>query len=343
MKRKWLGGIFASLGMLALVIDSKTAIVGAQDGLKLCLQGVIPSLLPFIFLSQLLVSALIGSNNAVFSFIERILHIPNGSGSIYIAGLLGGYPTGAQLVAQSYRNKVLSQSDANRMLSFCTNAGPAFLFGILGQSFSDRAIPWLLWLIHIISSVAVAQIVPGKSARRMPISRPDALSPAEALKRSVSILAQICGWVLLFKVLGTFIDRWFLFVFTDEVRLCVTGFLELTAGCMGLAQIENEGLRMILASAFLAFGGLCVAMQTASVCTELDTKNYILGKTAQCLISIILTAIGQHLLLPSQKADLPLTFWLLLPASIAIFVLFLRKNEKNSSISRAHGVQLVPR
>lgn len=344
MKHKWWGGILAAMGMLALIIDSKTAISGAQEGILLCIQGVIPALMPFIFLSLLLVNALIGNANPVFSFLERILHIPGGSGSIYIAGLLGGYPTGAQLVSQAQQSGALSIDEANRMLSFCSNTGPAFLFGILSSAFSEKSILWILWVIQIISSLLVAQIIPGNGTRKIRILSGNALAPADALKKAVSTMAQICGWVVLFKVLGTFIERWFLFVFSNEARLSITGFLELTAGCVELAQIENEGFRVIIASGFLAFGGLCVAMQTASICSRLEMKYYIFGKIGQCLISIFLAAIVQFMLpFPSNKAALPSAFWIILPACIAIFVLFVRKIEKNSSISRTHSVQLVTR
>ena len=40
-----------SLGMLALILDGRTAIEGARQGIGLCLRTVIPSLFPFFVLS----------------------------------------------------------------------------------------------------------------------------------------------------------------------------------------------------------------------------------------------------------------------------------------------------
>ena len=40
--------------MLALILDSKTALLGAQSGLDLCVRTVIPSLFPFFVISILL-------------------------------------------------------------------------------------------------------------------------------------------------------------------------------------------------------------------------------------------------------------------------------------------------
>lgn len=40
-------GLPVALGMLLLVLDSKTALLGAKEGVMLCLSSVIPALLPF--------------------------------------------------------------------------------------------------------------------------------------------------------------------------------------------------------------------------------------------------------------------------------------------------------
>ena len=50
-KRKWIVSLAAAAGILVLILDSRTALAGAAQGLSLCLKTVIPSLFPFIFLS----------------------------------------------------------------------------------------------------------------------------------------------------------------------------------------------------------------------------------------------------------------------------------------------------
>ena len=53
-------GIGAAVGMLLLILDSKTAVTGAWDGIELCLRTVIPSLFPFFIISAALTSSLAG-------------------------------------------------------------------------------------------------------------------------------------------------------------------------------------------------------------------------------------------------------------------------------------------
>ena len=40
-------GLTGAAGMLVLILDAKTALAGAKEGIQLCLYTVIPSLFPF--------------------------------------------------------------------------------------------------------------------------------------------------------------------------------------------------------------------------------------------------------------------------------------------------------
>jgi hypothetical protein len=225
----------------------------------------------------------------------RLCRIPEGSESIFLIGLLGGYPAGAQAVADCYASGQLAKKDARRMLGFCSNAGPSFLFGIVASMFSQWSSPWLLWMIHIFSAVTVGIILPGGSNHTAILSQYKLVTLPEALTRSLKIMAKICGWIIIFRVILAFFSRWFLWILPIQVRVIVFGAMELTVGCTGLSLIQNEGLRFILAAAFLGFGGICITMQTISVTEKSGCGMYIPGKLMQCLVSILLAAAVQSI------------------------------------------------
>ncbi len=53
---------------------------------------------------------------------------------------------GAKSVIALYENGTCSKVEAERLLSFCTNSGPAFIFGIVGAGvFSGGRIGLLLY------------------------------------------------------------------------------------------------------------------------------------------------------------------------------------------------------
>lgn len=289
MKNKRIrSGIGACIGMLLLILDGKTALEGARSGIDLCIKTVVPSLFPFFLLSMLLTSACMGSSVKALHPVGRLLGIPRGAESIPIAGFLGGYPVGAQSIAYAFRGGQLSQKDAQRLLGFCNNAGPAFLFGMIACLFPRRWMAWSLWIIHIAAAVLTALLLPGKPLRETSMTPGSPLSISAALTNTVRVMATVCGWVILFRVVISFLNRWMLWILPAPARIAVTGLLELSNGCCELTAISDTSLRFILCSGMLAFGGLCVAMQTASVTEGLSLKTFFQGKLMQTCFSLLL-------------------------------------------------------
>ncbi len=317
-QRNILPGVFAALGMLILILDSKTALMGAGEGLELCLKTVIPSLFPFFILSGILVNDLMGSSLPLLRPLGRLLGMPESTEPLLISGFLGGYPVGAKCVHDAWEKGCIEKGDAERLLTFCNNAGPAFLFGMAAPMFSDPAAGWILWGIHIFSAVLTGMFFRQEPGSGTMAPRQQIVSISETMRSSLSVTAQVCGWVIVFRILGVFLDRWFLFLLPDWIRTSVIGLLELANGCAGLYQTASEKLRFLLCSGFLAFGGVCVGLQTMSVTRGLELKWYFRGKLLQMLLSILLSAIYLGLLSP---------LWLLVLPFLAAFE---KKGKKGS-------------
>ena len=87
--------------MLILVLDSKTALLGAQKGIELCIYTVIPSLFPFFVISILLTGALSGSSLAMLRPILRFCKMPEGSGNLLTVGPGGGVRCPKQMLSDA--------------------------------------------------------------------------------------------------------------------------------------------------------------------------------------------------------------------------------------------------
>jgi len=275
--------------MLVLILDANTALLGAKEGLTLCIQTVIPALFPFFVLSVMLTSSMTGLSVPAFRPLGRLCKIPHGSEILLLTGFLGGYPVGAQAVAQAWKAGQLTRSDARRMLGFCSNAGPAFLFGIIAPQFADPKAGWLLWGIHIAAALTVAVCIPVKSkTERACIPKGDAITLPAALDRALRITASVCGWVTVFRIVLVFLRRWFLWLLPRAVQIILMGIFELTNGCCQLSAIASEKIRFIVCAGILSFGGLCVTMQTCSATGKLGLGYYLPGKLLQSAISAFL-------------------------------------------------------
>lgn len=322
--------LMMSCATAALILDSPAACAAGAEGIQLCLKVVVPSLFPFMFLSMLLVSSMGTFRFRILDPVCKLCRMPVGSEGLLALGLLGGYPTGAQAVNLSHERKVLSDDTARRMLVICNNCGPAFLFGMVGRSFSDSWAVWKIWGITILGALITAILLPGDGGtiKNLPNNKND--SAVKLMDRAIRALARICGWVILFRVVLAFADRWFLWMLPSWPRVLICGLTELTNGCMALPQITDEGLRFVLSCGMLSFGGLCVWMQTMSVIhPSLDKRLYFPGKVLHGCISTLLAWLF-----------CPVGWEIPLIASLTavIAMLFLRKCVKRSRFSEKVGV-----
>lgn len=302
-RRRGFSCFFSAIGLLILILDGKTALCGATDGIALCVQTVIPALFPFFVLSSALLRGAIP-----FPRMEKALCALTGfpAGSLILPCLLGGYPVGARSVYQAYTEGIVKKTEAERMLAFCNNAGPAFVFGVLGQMFPNLWMPWALWGIHLAGARIAAYCVPVIGTSMISEASPME-SKGNLMPEAVLTMGTVCGWIILFRVFIAFLDRWFLWIMPQTVRVAFVGLLELSNGCCELPRIADGNIRFILCSGMLAAGGLCVTAQTVSVTPGLSLRYYCLGKLIQFFVSIVFSCclVG--------RTAVPLCFLLLLP------------------------------
>lgn len=275
-------GLLLTLGMLGMILDSRTAMQGASQGVTLCLTAVIPSLLPFLCLSMLLNQRLFGKRLRLLDLPARLFGLPEGGAVLLIPALLGGYPAGAACVAQAARRGQLSIRDGEILLGFCSLPGPAFVLGLVGRQFSDPLAGVALWAVALLSALAVARLLPGRSGRASAAPEPS----ADPLGQAGAAVGKICVTVILFRVLLNFLSVYL--PLDGTILVAVQGLLELTNGCCALASIPSEDVRFVLAAALISFGGLCVGLQTAQVCPRLRLGYYQLGKLLQGTFSGLL-------------------------------------------------------
>ncbi len=319
-------GLIAGSFLLILILDGKTALAGGQAGMELCIRTVIPSLFPFFLLSIVLTNVLSQSRMGLVRPAARLCGMPCGSESILLCAILGGYPVGAQAVARAYASGQLERQDANRLLSFCSNAGPAFLFGMVARFFPNPWAPALLWAIHVYSALLVGMVISGPAPEKTITASSRPMTLSDAMSAAIRAMAAVCGWILLFRILIAFLQRWLLWLLPAEVQVTVIGLLELSNGCCVLDGVEALPLRFVLCSGILSFGGLCVFMQTQSLAQGLSMKAYLKGKLLQTAFSLLLSAAAMlHIFLPAA-------------GMLFLSAILIQKSQKTSGNPAAVGV-----
>lgn len=277
------------LGMCCLILDSECASKSAGQAIVMCLQTVIPSLFPMFVLSGLMVQH--WSLGKLSAFLESAVSIPAGSGALFLIGLTGGFPVGAQCIHQSVSSGGLSVKDGERMLGLCNHCGPAFLFGVTTHLFTSIRFPLILFLIQGECALLVARYWPGSPGKSAPYSG-KSVTIAEGVGNAIESMSFVCAWILLANVLCGFLDRWVLSLLPPIFPVIIHGVLELTGGVLSLDQIPSEAQRFLLCCAMINWGGACVHLQIQSLAARagLSSRVCIRQKLVQSALSVLLGA-----------------------------------------------------
>lgn len=331
LKKSLLTGITMIL-LVAAIAGSEDVIIGAREGLDLCVQVIIPSIFPVLFLSMLMCNYSNGVTIPVLTPLCKLTGIPKHCQQILILSMIGGYPVGAQAVVSAHRDKVINTETARRLLGFCNNAGPAFIFGLLGTVFQNKQALVCLWLIHIGSALIVGMLLPGKSSCNTVPLHAKSQNVTATLKTALQVTSMICGWVILFRILLSLLNR-SLQALPITLRVILSGILELSNGCLGLREIQNEYLQFMIASVFLAVGGICVLLQTWSVVDHVGFGAILYGKLLQTILSILFSSLACPILY-----HVPFRFVTIIISAGSIVGIIALLNKKSSSIIYKNAV-----
>lgn len=124
-----------TLGILILaavmVIYPQEVLSSATQGVTAWAKYVLPALLPFFILSELLMGAgLVHLLGVLLEPVMRpVFRLPGCSAFVVTMGFTSGPPIGAVLTAKLYRDKLLTRTEAERLITFTNNASPGFMLG----------------------------------------------------------------------------------------------------------------------------------------------------------------------------------------------------------------------
>ncbi|MEM5816729.1 MAG: nucleoside recognition domain-containing protein, partial [Desulfitobacterium hafniense] len=108
----------------------------AADGLSLWWNYVVPALLPFFILSELLLAS--GFVHFIGVLMEPLMRpvfrLPGQASFVVAMSLTSGIPIGAILTTRLCQENALSQIEGERLLTFTCNPSPGFMFGAVASS-----------------------------------------------------------------------------------------------------------------------------------------------------------------------------------------------------------------
>ena len=298
-----------------LLRNSDAAIDYIGRGLKLCVHTVIPSLFPFMVLSELLVSS--GAGEAfgrIFSRPMRWFFGLSGAGSsAVVLGSMCGFPVGAKTAVALYDRNMISKTECEHLLTFSNNPSSAFLITAVGVSlFGNRRLGTLLYGVVLGSALLVGFIArfffhtrhpkgTVMSTRHSHPHFPSGLHPGgismftEAVSGAANAMLTVCAYVVFFSAVtgafscmaGTVGDL------HPSLYALLCGVLELTGGISQASTLASPVSAAVLTAAMAGWSGLSVHCQIMTLCggRGLSFKPYLMAKAAQGLLAALVMRI----------------------------------------------------
>ena len=305
--RDCLLGLALLCATLALLFYPKPAMEAARSGLLLCYNVIIPSLFPFFVLSSLVVE--LGLADYLGRLLEGVMrplfHVGGPCASAFALGFIGGYPVGAKTAISLYERGLCTRTEAERLLAFCNNSGPAFILGVVGAGiFASSTVGVALYLAHALASVCVGLLFrfykagecsgPARSVPRFQARRLSAAFTG-SVKSAFQSTLNICAFVVFFtvviqllmhsgflpglaQVVGTLLAP---FGMTPEwAQRLLTGMLEVSSGVSTLTEGTTLSGRLTMAAFMLGWAGISVHCQVLSFIGDsgLSPATYLVGK-----------------------------------------------------------------
>lgn len=295
-------GFFIFLSFL--LFFPKHALVHAKTGLMLWFYTLLPSLLPFLILSNLLLHTGILDNFMQKSqiFWRKCFGLSSQGAYALVLGIFCGYPMGAKITADLYEKHRISKEEASYLLTFSSYPGPSFLSAYLCTGLFNRpylVIPTyiIIYLSGIFCSLFTRRFYrPSSGSSGTFLAKKEiSASPSFGELLDISIMngfetiVRLGGYIILFSILQGMLKL--LFLPLPDIKYLIFGFVEVTTGTSELLHSSYPfSLTYPLALGFTSLGGLCIAAQTKSVLgnTDLSLKPYVLGKLCCSVCTFVL-------------------------------------------------------
>lgn len=273
----------------------------AAKGLVLWFEQILPSLLPFAILSNIIIASdiLPSLTGKILPFIQKLIPVSDAGAFALISGFLFGFPMGSKNCAQLLLDGKMEKREAEVLFIITNNMSPVFIQSyILGQCLQlPNYFGWSLAILYLppllLGSYMLRTTKPSKSIHKKTASRSKInFQIVDAgIMNGFETLTKIGGYIMIFSILAS---CFLLVAIPDILKIMYIGLVELTNGIHFLSSTDLMlESKYVLAMVFTAFGGFSGIAQTSAMIkgTGLSIKKYICTKLVLCIITGILSCL----------------------------------------------------
>ena len=289
-----------------LLIFSAEAINAARDGLEIWLINVIPSLFPFMVATNIISQTFVIKSYQNRNRFLKKFNIRNEIMIPIIIGFTAGAPLSSKLIADFIKSNKITLTEAQRLLSFCSNMGIIFILGVIASTLNDLRIAKIILMVHYSSAIINGFIFKFYKYRdktkienmtfyknnTRDITQNISTIFKESITTSVKSIVIIGGYIIFFSVVIELLVvseiAYHISVITEyeNSEPLIYGIIEVTTA------LEYTNSPLII-STILSFSGISIISQSIAFLeqTKVNLKIFIASKISHALIAFLLGSL----------------------------------------------------
>lgn len=288
--------IFIILGIL--ICNTPITVKGAAAGLTLWYQALIPALLPYMIISNVIIQYGMTETAAIlFKPLTRILKLEQASGYCILSGLFFGCPSCASTASSMHKSGLINSKTADICICSFNSVSPAYLTGYVCMSILKNnefmyIVPSIHFLTVIINSFFVRYILFGKSGF---LSETDvsytvtkkAAGHGNPVSQAMTAVIKLGGYIVMFSIISAHAAA-----YTGKAAPWLCSIIEVTTGSASAGTVLAESAFLLpVIMSLQSFGGICGMCQTMGTAGPeiLSRKKYITGRLSASVISFLLS------------------------------------------------------
>lgn len=301
--------------VIAIIIYPKDAVESGKDGLLTWFNVVLPALLPFFIGSEILVG--LGVVNFIGALLQPLMkpifNVPGDGAFPFAISVTSGYPVGAKVVSKLRLDNTITQTEAQRLISFCSTSGPLFMIGAVSIGmFNNVSIGPLIAISHYLAAISVGLtfrfykrkekvIKKTKSKKyfqyafkeliraRQKDGRNIGTLMGDAVKEGMNTMLMVGGFIILYSVIirilhvtyimdilsGFISSTPFIDLSKEMVNAVLSGIIEMTNGCKNISLITSSSLisKVSMVSFLIGWSGFSIHSQSMTMLGKTDINN----------------------------------------------------------------------
>ena len=268
----------------------------AYSGLILCAKTIVPTLFPFMILSDLLLALSPNTGTGFFSkACEKLFGIGAACTVAIVCGMICGFPIGAICTKALYDSGAIDKKDAESLLATATVPSFAFVISGIGEGMLGSVkLGIYLWLSCILAAITVGILFRGRE-KKIPIVRKMKKEPFKitaSIKKSGACAVGISSFIIFFSVIIGVLNE---LIRNEYVITALSAILEISnaSNAVILSVAIPFYAKIPILGFALGFSGLSVMMQVMGVVSDsgIGCKTYLLRKAVQGVICSMLATL----------------------------------------------------